>query len=192
MRVGEVEFISENDEENPMISGRVPFGNAILGGGMRKADGWTRVHLKRVTEIVIVAWMGFSPMFSVVGQVPEVVFNARLTMMPIDLATRVDVTGSGSSSAVLNGERLFVRGSFSGLRGPATVARLHEGGAMGVRGDALFELSVEASVSGTFSGNVELTQEQVQRLRQGRLYIQIHSEAAPEGNLWGWLLEQGV
>jgi len=192
MRVGEVEFISENDEENPMISGRVPFGNAILGGGMRKTDGRTRVHLKRVTEIVIVAWMGFSPMFSVVGQVPEVVFNARLTMMPIDLATRVDVTGSGSSSAVLNGERLFVRGSFSGLRGPATVARLHEGAAMGVRGDALFELSVEASVSGTFSGNVELTQEQVQRLRQGRLYIQIHSEAAPEGNLWGWLLEQGV
>ena len=192
MRVGEVEFISENDEENPMISGRVPFGNAILGGGMRKDDGRTRVHLKRVTEIVIVAWMGFSPMFSVVGQVPEVVFNARLTMMPIDLATRVDVTGSGSSSAVLNGERLFVRGSFSGLRGPATVVRLHEGVAMGVRGDAISELSVEASVSGTFSGNVELTQEQVQRLRQGRLYIQIHSEAAPEGNLWGWLLEQGV
>ena len=63
---------------------------------------------------------------------------------------------------------------------------------MGVRGDAISELSVEASVSGTFSGNVELTQEQVQRLRQGRLYIQIHSEAAPEGNLWGWLLEQGV
>ena len=159
---------------------------------MRKADGRTRVHLKRVTEIVIVAWMGFSPMFSVVGQVPEVVFNARLTMMPIDLATRVDVTGSGSSSAVLNGERLFVRGSFSGLRGPATVVRLHEGVAMGVRGDAISELSAEASVSGTFSGNVELTQEQVQRLRQGRLYIQIHSEAAPEGNLWGWLLEQGV
>ena len=60
---------------------------------------------------------------------------------------------------------------------------------MGIRGDAIFELSVEASVNGTFSGNVELTQEQVQRLRQGRLYIQIHSEAAPEGNLWGWLLE---
>ena len=188
MRVGKVEFISENDEENPMISGRVPFGNAILGGGMRKADGWTRVHLKRVTGIAIVAWMGVSPMFSAVGQVPEV-FNARLTMMPIDLATRVDVTGSGSGSAELNGERLFVRGSFSGLRGPATVVRLHEGAAMGVRGDAISELSVEASVSGTFSGNVELTQEQVQRLRQGRLYIQIHSEAAPEGNLWGWLLE---
>ena len=191
MRIGEVESISENDEENPMISGRASFGNAILGGCMRKDDGRTRVHLKRVTGIAIVAWMGVSPMFSAVGQVPEV-FNARLTMMPIDLATRVDVTGSGSGSAELNGERLFVRGSFSGLRGPATVVRLHEGAAMGVRGDAISELSVEASVSGTFSGNVELTQEQVQRLRQGRLYIQIHSEAAPEGNLWGWLLEQGV
>ena len=116
-------------------------------------------------------------------------FNARLTMMPIEVATRANVTGSGSGSALLDGRRLLVSGSFSGLRGPATAARLHVGPALGIRGAPIFELSVESATAGSFSGEVELTGEQVESLNQGRLYIQIHSETAPEGNLWGWLLQ---
>ena len=42
--------------------------------------------------------------------------------------------------------------------------------------------------AGTVSGSVELTPEQLEALRSGRVYIQLHSEAAPDGNLWGWLL----
>ena len=34
----------------------------------------------------------------------------------------------------------------------------------------------------------DLTPDQLQALLDGRLYIQIHSASAPEGNLWGWLL----
>ena len=124
---------------------------------------------------------------STVSQSAET-FVARLTMMPIEVATRANVTGSGSGSAVLDGRRLLVSGSFSGLRGSATAARLHEGVALGIRGAPLFELSVESATAGNFSGEVELTPEQVDSLHQGRLYIQIHSEAAPDGNLWGWLL----
>ena len=33
-----------------------------------------------------------------------------------------------------------------------------------------------------------LTAEQVESLRKGKLYIQIDSEKASDGNLWGWLL----
>ena len=126
--------------------------------------------------------------FLAVAQSPET-FTARLTTMPSDRALHPNVTGSGSGEARLDGERLLVNGSFSGLRGPATVARLHEGLVMGVRGAALFDLAVVSGVDGTFSGEVELNTEQVESLRAGRLYIQIHSEAAPEGNLWGWLLQ---
>ena len=115
-------------------------------------------------------------------------FVARLTMMPIEVATRANVAGSGSGSATLDGQRLLVTGSFSGLQGSATAAHLHEGIALGIRGAPLFELSVESATAGSFSGEVELTPEQVESLRQGRLYIQIRSEAAPDGNLWGWLL----
>jgi len=27
-------------------------------------------------------------------------------------------------------------------------------------------------------------------LEKGRFYVQLHSEKAPDGNLWGWLLPQ--
>ncbi len=41
---------------------------------------------------------------------------------------------------------------------------------------------------GSITGTLSLTAEQVESLRKGKLYIQIHSEKAPDGNLWGWLL----
>jgi hypothetical protein len=49
---------------------------------------------------------------------------------------------------------------------------------------------VPAATSGSFKGVVQLTQAQRQALEKSAVYIQIHSEKAPEGNLWGWLLPQ--
>jgi hypothetical protein len=115
-------------------------------------------------------------------------FEARLATVPIDAFTSADVTGSGAAEARLEGNALVVSGSFAGLRGPATDARLHGSVVTGVRGPALFDLQVSKATSGTVSGRVELTAGQLEDLRNGRLYIQIHSERAPDGNLWGWLL----
>ena len=109
-------------------------------------------------------------------------------MMPIEVATRARVTGSGSASAKLEGRQLSVSGSFAGMRGPATVARLHEGPALGVRGPAISDLKVTPAAKGELSGEVQLTSKQVESLRKRRLYIQIHSSSAPDGNLWGWLV----
>ena len=116
-------------------------------------------------------------------------FSARLTMMPIDEVNRGLVTGEGSASASLDGETLAITGSFNGLRGPATVARLHESLDKGIRGAALYDLTVAPAAAGTFSDEIELSPDQVEMLLDGRLYIQIHSASAPEGNLWGWLLQ---
>ena len=43
---------------------------------------------------------------------------------------------------------------------------------------------------GTLSGSFELNAIQIADLEKGRLYVQLHSEKAPDGNLWGWLLPQ--
>ena len=115
-------------------------------------------------------------------------FEGRLSPVPVDGATRDDVTGIGSLSAVLEGTRLTIAGTFEGLREPATEANVHRGLATGVRGTAFYELTVSAATSGEVSGSLDLTEDQIESLRDGRLYIQIHSEIAPEGNLWGWLL----
>ncbi len=57
-----------------------------------------------------------------------------------------------------------------------------------MRGASLAELTVSKAMSGTVTGSLDLTREQVQSLQNGRLYVQISSEKAPDGNLWGWLV----
>lgn len=116
------------------------------------------------------------------------VFAARLAPVPLDVQNRGQVTGSGTGSAVLAGKRLRVTGSFAGLQAPATVAHLHLGPALGIRGGPVLDLVVDQAAAGDFSGEWELTTDQLQALHDGRLYIQVHSQIAPAGNLWGWLL----
>jgi hypothetical protein len=115
-------------------------------------------------------------------------YKVRLSTVPMDGGMREAVAGAGSASAVLAGTKLTITGTFQGLRSPATAARLHGGPARGVRGAALGDLTVSKATDGTISGSIELTREQVQSLQGGRLYLQISSEKAPEGNLWGWIL----
>jgi hypothetical protein len=115
-------------------------------------------------------------------------FEARLTPLPLDVQNRTQITGGGSGSAVLDSGRLRVNGTFAGLKAPATVAHLHVGSALGIRGEPVLELDVDRAVEGGFSGEWELSADQLRALDDGRMYIQIDSEIAPEGNLWGWLL----
>jgi hypothetical protein len=120
-------------------------------------------------------------------------FTARLGWVPTaGAADRANVTGKGSATGTLSGRKLTINGSFEGLAAPATLARLHQGIAKGARGAAITDLTVSKAASGMLSGSVDLTAPQVEALRQGKLYIQLHSEkgSAPDGsNLWGWFLK---
>ena len=129
-------------------------------------------------------------------------YTVRLGMVPAANANQQAlVTGKGTATAVLAGNRLTINGSFEGLPAPATAARVHYGIAKGARGKAIADLTVSKAASGTISGAVTLTPEQLEGLKQGRLYIQVHSErgippeqgkAQPDvdnSNLWGWLLK---
>jgi hypothetical protein len=115
-------------------------------------------------------------------------YKVRLATVPTDGGMRETVAGTGSAAAVLAGAKLTITGTFQGLRSPATVARLHNGLTRGVRGPAVGDLTVSKGTTGSVSGSIDLTPEQVQSLRKGQMYVQLSSEKAPEGNLWGWLL----
>jgi hypothetical protein len=117
-------------------------------------------------------------------------FEARLGRMPVDARNQASVTGLGNATAELDGDTLIVSGRFEGLQGPATTASLRMGPAVGVRGPEVHALEVTTAADGALRGSVELTPSQVAALRAGRLYIQVDSSAAPDGNLWGWLLEE--
>jgi hypothetical protein len=116
------------------------------------------------------------------------IYKGRLAPVPVAAATPT-VTGVGSATATLTGTKLAITGTFEGLASPATTAKLHRG-PKGIRGPALFDLTVTPGTSGTISGTIDLTSAQVDDLGRERFYIQIHSEKAPDGNLWGWLLAQ--
>ena len=116
-------------------------------------------------------------------------FTARLSIVPITLAMQKTVTGKGQATAVVSGEKLTIEGSFEGLQSPATIAQLHVG-VRGVRGPSVASLTVTNATSGSIKGNVEVTRELRQALERNSVYIQIHSQKAPDGNLWGWLTPQ--
>jgi CHRD domain-containing protein len=116
-------------------------------------------------------------------------YRARLSPVPIDQAMMATIAGTGSATAVLNGSKLTVTGTFDGLKSPATIVQIHRG-QRGVRGPAVLDLLATKAASGQISGTVELNPQQLQDLQNARLYIQLHSEKAADGNLWGWLMPQ--
>jgi hypothetical protein len=116
-------------------------------------------------------------------------YRARLSQVPVDSGLLPSVTGSGTVTATVSGNKLTITGSYEGLRTAATVARIHRG-AKGIRGPAVLDLKVSGGTEGTISGAFDLTAAQVEDLTRERFYVQLHSEKAPDGNLWGWLLPQ--
>jgi CHRD domain len=118
----------------------------------------------------------------------EVRYRVRLAPVPMDIAMRSTVAGSGSATAVLKGTSLTINGTFEGLRSSATAARLHQGPTMGMRGMPFADLMISKATNGTITGSVALSPEQARALERGRVYLQISSERAPDGNLWGWFV----
>jgi hypothetical protein len=134
-----------------------------------------------VAAVVMAALFGGSMQ----AQTPQ--YRGRLSLMPLDIAMQNVIAGSGMATANLKGSTLSISGTFTGLKTPATTARLFRSPKPGMRGTPIGELTVSGETSGTISGSIELTKEQISDLAAGRFYVQLHSQKAPEGNLWGWL-----
>ena len=139
-----------------------------------------------MTRVVVTTLALVAVTASSAAQAPQ--FRARLSPVPLDVAMQATIAGSGSATASLKGTTLTISGTFAGLKTPATAARLHRGPKTAMRGPAIGDLTATAATSGTISGSIELTSAQAADLTAGRLYVMVHSEKAPEGNLWGWLL----
>ncbi len=144
----------------------------------------------RIAAAMVLAAVAAGPSMAEQSRAAGLRFEARLSVVPIDLTMQKAVTGRGSATASLDGNALVIEGTFTGLASPATVARVHRGPNKGLRGPAIGDLQVETETTGAIRGTVTLSAEQLDDLQKGRLYIQLHSEKAPDGNLWGWLQEK--
>ena len=89
--------------------------------------------------------------------------------------------GTGTASATLDGNTLNVEGSVQNLSSAVTQVALYEGG-----GDDEGRFLYDLSVSGAeFSGNPTLSEEEIQILENGDLYVTVSTESYPEGEISG-------
>jgi alcohol dehydrogenase (cytochrome c) len=115
-------------------------------------------------------------------------FRARLSPLPVDGRLVQTVTGVGEVYATLSGSTLTVTGSYRGLSSPATGAHIHIS-PPGRPGPVAARLTVSSAPAGDISGTVQLTADQVAALRADGLYVQVHSEANPDGDIRGWIYD---
>lgn len=154
--------------------------------GMLAATGVNMRH-RYQWSMAVLASMFLIPFLA--GAQNQETYKIRIAPVARDVAMQKTVTGSGSATATLSGNKLTITGNFEGMPSAATAAKVHRGLTTGVRGSPFLDLTVTKAPKGTISGSFDLTAEQVQYLKQGKLYIQINSERAPDGTLWGWLLK---
>ncbi|MFN7983826.1 MAG: CHRD domain-containing protein [Vicinamibacterales bacterium] len=116
-------------------------------------------------------------------------FKTRLSPVPV-AAYNVNIVGTGSVTATLTGNKLAISGTYENLATAATQAKIFKSSKPGIRGEALLDLKVSGGTTGTITGQFDLTPAQVQEVSASRYYVQLYSEKAPDGNLWGWLMPQ--
>jgi hypothetical protein len=139
-----------------------------------------------ITGLLIAGLAGFPPTLE--AQAAKT-FKTRLSPVPVQ-AFNANVVGTGNVTATLTGTKLVISGNYDGLSSPATQAKIFKSPKPGIRGEALLDLKVSGGTSGTITGEFDLTAAQAQELSASRYYVQLHSEKAAEGNLWGWLMPQ--
>jgi len=102
-------------------------------------------------------------------------------------------TGTGSGTVSVSGNTLTVNITFSGLTAPATAAHFHAVGGTGTNAGVIYPLNVPNATSGTISQTVTLVEgtrgysiaQQIQQLRSGLWYANIHSSFRPGGEIRG-------
>ena len=146
------------------------------------------MRMKKRLTVVVVTVLSFALCLSLAAAEK---YQVHLSAMPFNDATQpVMTTGKGSATATLEGDTLSISGTFTGLPGRATKAKLSLSRGPGIPGDPVVDLTLAGDITGKVTGQIKLDPGQLAALRSRKLYIQIDSEKAPSGHLWGWLLEE--
>lgn len=149
-------------------------------------NAWSKLAVV-VTAVAVIAIAGVASAQMTSSEVT--VFKAELSGG--DVVPSVSTMASGWAVAVLHGSTLVVGGQYADL-GSDLASDVRGGGhihqaAPGETGGIVVELAPMGARSGTFSGVFELTAEQVQALKDGMFYVQIHTADHKPGELRGHL-----
>jgi hypothetical protein len=128
------------------------------------------------------------------GSAADQSFDFRLSPGPRLVGTRAESSGAGRVHAALAGNVLTLSGTYHGLLAAPATAQLMMGPLPGVRGPKLADLTImpaingTPAVNGTVSGKLTLNKQAMAAFAKGGLYVEITSQPAPDGDLWGWVM----
>jgi hypothetical protein len=141
---------------------------------------------KTFSKLITIFACTLTLVFSLSAVAQSGTFRARLSPMPTTPQTVTTITGEGEVILTLEGNTLTVRGNFAGMNSAATMAHVHNG-PPAQPGPVVHQLEITKMPAGEISAVLELTDEQVSALNNNALYIQVHSETNPPGELRGWV-----
>jgi hypothetical protein len=107
--------------------------------------------------------------------------------------TPVVTSAIGSGTLSIEGNTLTYSITFSGLSGPASAAHIHGPADATQAIGVIKSLNFPAAPSGVMSGTIDLstlTPEQVNAIKTGNAYVNIHTTANPGGEIRGQLIPQ--
>lgn len=99
----------------------------------------------------------------------------------------VATSASGSCEVTLTGLSVNVSCTFENLTSSATLSHIHAAPA-GINGGVVLDLTPSAATSGTITGNGVLSAQQAADMEAGNMYINLHNEAYPAGEIRGQIL----
>lgn len=106
--------------------------------------------------------------------------DARTEVPPNDSAA----TGTADIEVNSNTRKLTWTTKYDGLTGPATAAHFHGPADPGANAGPVIDISDKIE-----SGTVELTEAQLTDLQAGKLYVNIHTQKYPNGEIRGQVMK---
>jgi plastocyanin len=126
------------------------------------------------------------------GQILPQILGTPLTATLSGEAERPDPVATGATGSGLfrlEGDALTFNVRYDDLSGPATMAHFHGPATAGTAADVLVDLEIHNGTgfgsSGILSGRVLLDEEQQALVRAGMAYVNVHTEAHPNGEIRG-------
>jgi hypothetical protein len=101
--------------------------------------------------------------------------------------TPVDTQATGNATVTIEDTAVRVQGEFEGLSGAAVAAHIHGPADKETAAPIICPLTATAAVGGTLAGSCTFTEEQLQQLRDGRMYVNVHTQQHPQGEIRGQL-----
>jgi hypothetical protein len=141
-----------------------------------------RIIILAACATAVAAWAGASK------AAPE---TFKIALSGAQQVPAVETPGSGSADLTYDPATRALTWSitFTGLSAPATMAHIHGPAAAGKNGPVVIWLSNKGTPPASpIKGEATLTPEQAQELMAGDLYINVHTQAHPGGEIRGQLL----